>query len=245
MDLSIRLLDGRRLSYAEYGVASGSPMLFFHGAPGSRHIHADIADIAMRRGIRLIALERPGYGLSDPKPGRTILDWPDDIAALMSTLGIERFSIIGFSMGSIYALACAYRLNGLVTKIALIGALAPLNVPGMMEGMSPAVSGLYALAQADPDELTNAFVSVAPTPAALIKAMSASATACDKHVIHARHSEFEIEYTQTLRSGVDGVASDFVLASKDWCFSLDGIDTETQLWCGTDDCNSPPAMTDY
>lgn len=220
-------------------------MLFFHGAPGSRHIHADMANIAARRGIRLIAPERPGYGLSDPQPGRSILDWPDDIAALTDALGIAQLAIIGFSGGSPYPLACAYMLAHRVTKVALAGALAPQDAPGVMEGMSPAVSGLYSLAQSSPDELRNTFAAVAPSPAALVEAMSASASEWDKNVINARRTEFETEYTQTLRGGIEGVASDFVLTSKNWGFPLDGINTEAHLWCGTDDCNTPPAMTAY
>lgn len=242
---SILLPDGRRLGYAEYGAQGSSPVLFFHGAPGSRHIHADMADAATRRGIRLIAVERPGYGLSDPQPGRTMLDWPDDIAALTDALEIKQFTIIGFSMGSIYALACASRLPLRVTKIALVGALAPHGAPGVLEGMSPSVAGLYALAQSDPAELKNTLAAVAPSPAALVVVMSASAGEWDKNVILARYSEFETEYTQTLCDGVEGVASDFVLASGSWGVPLDEINTETHLWCGADDCNTPPAMTAY
>ena len=169
-DRYIKLPDGRQLGYAEYGVPTGSPVLFFHGAPGSRHIHADMANISTRHGIRLIAVERPGYGLSDLQTKRTLLDWPDDIAALTDMLGLQRFAIIGFSMGSAYALACAYKLSNRVTKIALAGALAPQDVPGVMEGMSPMVSGLYALARANPDELRNTFAAVAPSPGALVEA---------------------------------------------------------------------------
>ena len=240
-----RLPDGRRLGYAGYGAPEGSPVLFFHGAPGSRHIHADMVRVAAQCGVRLIAVERPGYGLSDPQPGRTMLDWPEDIAALMDALGIAQFAIIGFSGGSPYALACAYRLPGQVTKIALVGTLAPLDVPGVTAGISPAVSGLYSLAQANPDALRNTLAAIAPTPLALAEAMSASATGWDRNVMNARHAEFETEYTQTLHTGVEGVASDFVLASQSWGFPLDGINTEAHLWCGTADCNTPPAMADY
>lgn len=244
-DRFITLPDGRKLGYAEYGAPTGRPVLFFHGTPGSRYIHADMADIAARRGIRLIAVDRPSYGLSDPQRGRAMLDWPDDIAALTDALGLQRFAIIGFSGGSPYALACAYKLPGWVAKIALAGALAPYDVPGVLEGMSPAVSGFYALAQADPDELRNAFAAVAPTPAALVDALSSSASEWDKNIINARRPEFETEYAQTLRGGIEGVASDFVLASKNWGFPLDGINAEVHLWSGTADQNTPPAMTNY
>lgn len=242
---SILLPGGRRLGYAEYGAPEGHPVLFFHGAPGSRHIHADMADVAVRRGVRLVAVERPGYGLSDPQPGRSMLDWADDVAVLADALGMARFAIIGFSMGSVYALACAHRLSERVTKIALAGALAPLDAPGVTEGMSPMVSGLYSLAQSNPDELRNTFAAVAPSPAALVEAMNASLAEWDKIVVNKRAAEFEAEYAQTLRGGVEGVATDFVLVSKDWGFPLKDINTETFLWCGSADQNTPPAMTGY
>ena len=242
---SILLPDGRRLGYAEYGEPNGRPVLFFHGAPGSRHIHADMADIATRCGIRLIAVERPGYGLSDQRPGRSMLDWPGDVAALTDTLCIAQFAIIGFSGGSPYSLACAYRLPERVTKIALVSTLAPLDVPGVTKGISPAVSGLYSLAQSNPGELRHTLAAIAPSPAALLEAMSASSTEWDRNAMNARHAEFATEYAQTLHSGIEGVASDFVLASKKWGFPLDGINTETHLWCGTADCNTPPSMADY
>lgn len=244
-DQSILLPDRRRLGYAEYGAPDGSPVLFFHGAPGSRHIHADMANIATRRGIRLIAVERPGYGLSDPQPERSMLDWPGDIAALTDALGLKQFAIIGFSAGSSYALACAYSIPDQVRKIALVGAFAPLNEPGVMKGMSPTCSGLFALAQSNPDELRKTFAPLAESPAVLLAAMAASLPEWDKNEFDKRAAEFEAEYTQMLRGGIEGVATDFVLLSKDWGFPLDSISTETHLWCGTDDCNTPPAMTDY
>lgn len=129
------------MGYAEYGAPDCSLVLFFHGAPGSRHVHANMKNIAAQRSIRLIAAERPGYGLSDPQPGRTLLDWPEDIAALADALGLERFATLGFSMGCPYALACASRFPHRVTKMALVGALAPLDAPGVMEDMSPVVGG--------------------------------------------------------------------------------------------------------
>jgi pimeloyl-ACP methyl ester carboxylesterase len=242
---TVSLPDGRKLGYAEYGMSDGSPVLLFHGAPGARHVHADMAEIARQLGVRVIAVERPGYGLSDPQPGRSLLDWPRDIEILADALGVKQFAIIGFSMGTLYALACAYRLSGRVTKMALAGALAPLDVPGVTEGMAPMVSGLYTLAKSNPDELKNILASLAGSPAALVEAMAASAIEWDKKVIGARHAEFEIEYTQVLHSGIEGFSSDFVLASSGWGFPLDGIHAEIHLWSGTADQNTPPAMTNY
>ena len=244
-DQFLALSDGRQLGYAEYGIADGQPVLFFHGAPGSRYIHADMADIAARQGVRLVAVDRPGYGLSAPHPGGSMLSWAKDIAALTDVLGLARFAIIGFSGGSPFALACAYALPDRVAKLALVGAFAPANVPSLMADMSPTVSGLLALAQSDGAALRQALGSLGESPEGLVAGMSATLPEWDKEVFDLRSVEFTAEYTQTLRSGIEGIAVDFELVASDWGFSPDAINTETHLWCGTDDRNTPPAMTDY
>jgi pimeloyl-ACP methyl ester carboxylesterase len=62
---SIRLRHGRAIGFAEYGVPLGTPVLWFHGTPGGRHqIPPAVRLAAGQRGVRLIALERPGVGTS-------------------------------------------------------------------------------------------------------------------------------------------------------------------------------------
>jgi pimeloyl-ACP methyl ester carboxylesterase len=62
---SIRLRDGRKLSFAEYGDPAGRPVFFFHGFPGSRFDGEHAGRVSESIGVRLIAPERPGLGLSD------------------------------------------------------------------------------------------------------------------------------------------------------------------------------------
>lgn len=244
-DSTVTLAEGRKLGFAEYGAQNGKPVLYFHGAPGSSHIHADMAEMATQRNVRLVAVDRPGYGLSDADSKRTLLSWASDIASLMDELGVAHFSIVGFSGGSPYALACAYQLKERVKKVALVAPLAPLDGAGVMQGMSPMASGLYALAQNNPDELRKTFCSIAPTAAALLGAMSASAGEWDKGVLLDRAAEFEFEYTHTLRQGIEGAASDFIVNSASWGFPINNIHTEVHLYSGTLDQNTPPAMTHF
>lgn len=61
-------------------------------------------------GIRVIAPERPGFGLSTVQPNRRIMGWPADIQALARHLSLSRFAILGGSGGGPYALACAQGL---------------------------------------------------------------------------------------------------------------------------------------
>ncbi|KFY14345.1 hypothetical protein V491_06080 [Pseudogymnoascus sp. VKM F-3775] len=104
------LPDGRQLGYAEYGDRNGTPLFYFHGYPSSRLEAYAIDDIAQRQHTRLLALDRPGFGLSTPQPNRTITDWPTDVSAFAKGMQISRFAVLGVSGGGPYALACAHGL---------------------------------------------------------------------------------------------------------------------------------------
>jgi pimeloyl-ACP methyl ester carboxylesterase len=127
------LPDGRRLAYAEYGAPAGTPVFFFQGTPSSRLMHPD-EDVTRDLGVRLIMADRPGFGLSDPKPGRTLLDWPDDVVALADALGIDRFGAVGVSGGGPYTAACAYRIPHRLTAAAIVGGSGPVDMPGTLAG---------------------------------------------------------------------------------------------------------------
>ncbi|HEY5118350.1 MAG TPA: hypothetical protein VII90_02760, partial [Anaerolineales bacterium] len=62
MDYSIVLQDGRRLAYAEYGDPRGKPVFLFHGIPGSRIFRPPLDELTARKRVRLITVDRPGYG---------------------------------------------------------------------------------------------------------------------------------------------------------------------------------------
>ena len=95
----LRLGDGRRLAYCEYGVRDGKPIFYFHGWPGSRLEAQLAAPTARSYNARLIAVDRPGFGRSDFKRKRTLLDWPRDVAALADSLGLQLESS-GSGLGS-------------------------------------------------------------------------------------------------------------------------------------------------
>lgn len=243
-DQTLRLPDGRRLGYAAYGAPDGMPVLYFHGAPGSRRsIFPDMAAAAAQRGVRLIVPERPGYGLSDPAGERSLADWIADVKALTDALEIDRFRLIGFSLGSLYALACAQALPARVERVAIVGGPAPLSVKGVDAGRPAEMRALYDLAASDPHALREAMAPLAASAAGLVDTMAALASAVDRELIAARRPGFEADYAETLRGGIEGVAGDTVLAAGAWTFPLAEIQAEVDLWIGTEDCFTPPAMT--
>jgi pimeloyl-ACP methyl ester carboxylesterase len=91
---TLTLPDGRKLGYAQYGSLTGRAVLYQHGFPGSRLEAAQHHDICMELGLRMIAIDRPGYGWSSPHPGGKLLDWPKDLEVLTEHLGLENYSVM-------------------------------------------------------------------------------------------------------------------------------------------------------
>ena len=102
------LSDGRTVGFAHTRARRGvTAVLWCHGAPGSRLEPAHVADQAHTAGLRLVGIDRPGYGSSTPKPGRSIAEWSSDAVAVADHLGIGRFVVVGTSTGGAFALAVA------------------------------------------------------------------------------------------------------------------------------------------
>jgi pimeloyl-ACP methyl ester carboxylesterase len=130
---TFRLGGGRTLGYAEWGDTSGYPLFHFHGSSSSRLERPVQPEVLA--GVRLVTIDRPGHGLPDFQPDRTLLDWPEDVAALAAHLGIERFAVSGWSAGGPYALACAYGIPERLTAVGLISSLGSHDRRGATEGM--------------------------------------------------------------------------------------------------------------
>src|SRR3954452_6346397 len=127
---SVRLPDGRTMTYAEWGDPGGRLVLGCHGSPSSRlERHVDDPHDYVRWGVRFVVPDRPGFGLSDPQPGRRVRDWPADARVLLDDLGIDRFAVLSLSGGAAYALACAHVFGDRVHAVGVLGGAPPPDVP--------------------------------------------------------------------------------------------------------------------
>jgi pimeloyl-ACP methyl ester carboxylesterase len=143
-----RVAGGRRLAYESWGDPNGSPVFLLHGTPGSRRGPRPRSHELALMGIRLVAYDRPGYGLSDRQVGRQVADAAGDVAALADVLGIEQFAVVGRSGGGPHALACAALRPDRVTSAAALVSLAPRFADGLdwFAGMGEANVRDYATA---------------------------------------------------------------------------------------------------
>jgi pimeloyl-ACP methyl ester carboxylesterase len=132
----VTLDDGRLIAWYQFGEPSGSPVFYFHGFPGSGVEASWGHGKATGAGVRLIGLDRPGFGRSSFDAGRTILGWADDVLAVADALDLAQFSVLGMSGGAPYALACAARLPDRVTRAMIVSGLGPMPGGRIEPGMT-------------------------------------------------------------------------------------------------------------
>ena len=232
------LLDNKyQLAWNEYGTADGEPVFYFHGITGSR-MEAQTADtIAKDLGIRLIAPDRPGYGDSDIQDGFCLLDWPNVISQLADKLRLSQFSILGFSNGGSYALACAHELAERLKHITVVGSTAPFETKAMQEHVSADFKPLYELAATDYPAALQQVTQLATSPETFMEVLQASLLPCDKTIFE--QDDFYQHYLENLalaiHNGVDGMVNGLSCVSLPWQFNLEDIQTHIDIWHGRDD----------
>ncbi len=137
IDRIVTTADGRTVGYADFGPADLPVLVWCHGGPGSRLQPKAASSALADAGYRTIGIDRPGYGRSDVRVGRTIGDWVGDAAAVLDALSIERATFVGVSTGGAYALAVAATLPELVDGVVACCALTDMRWSEGREMMPP------------------------------------------------------------------------------------------------------------
>jgi len=243
----IKLKDGRSLGYAEYGAQKGKPVFYFHGFPSCRldWLLSDSNDSAAKLNARIIAVDRPGMGLSDFKRGREILDWPDDVIQLADALDVDRFAVLGFSGGGPYAAVCAFKIRERLNTTAIVCGMGPAEAPGIKKGAAwfypgkPSVIRRLMLMLAslglrkNPDQFLSRSKEALPESEGLLLDQPEVAKAYIDSV------------REAFRSGIGGANREATLYTRPWRFRLQDITTEIHLWHGELDLSVPISVGRY
>ncbi|ADP70914.1 alpha/beta hydrolase fold protein [Rhodomicrobium vannielii ATCC 17100] len=242
---TLALSGGRKLAWSEYGDDAGLPVFVFHGTPGSRLMYR-LADAPARRlGLRLISPDRPGFGASDFQPGRKLVDWPGDVAALADRLGIGRFAVAGVSGGGPYAAACAALLPDRVMAAALVSPVGPMCPP---EGPANLPRGEaiffrsmphYTLAMTGVFSLSRALFKAAPD--AMFRGLMRRAGPADAPILSRPEVKANVlaGVIEGIRPGIRGVVQEFRIFSERWDIPFEAIEAPFLLWQGLADRNVP------
>jgi pimeloyl-ACP methyl ester carboxylesterase len=235
----VTLPDGRILALTEYGNPDGPVVVLLPSAPGSRRLDPDPGATA-DAGVRLLVVDRPGYGESSPVPdgtASTLTGLADDVAAAMAALGVDDAGVVGWSNGGTVALALAARHPALVRALVLVGTPAPDDdvrwVPDEYRKVNHALRPDPPSAAA---KLAPYFAEVVADPAGSIDTMAAGPA--DERVLADpdRHAQVLAMLTEAFRQGEAGVVSDIVAVNISPAgFDAAAVGAPTTLVYGTDD----------
>jgi pimeloyl-ACP methyl ester carboxylesterase len=241
------LADGRQLGFAEWSPdASGPVVLDFHGGPGCRlSVSVDIEDLRATD-IRWISVDRPGLGLSWPKPHRTVAAWAHDVAELVNHLDVDKFSVCGWSMGGPYAAACAALLPDRVTSLTLL-APAPVTLPGPEGAERMGKSAAWVLARDDPWAMAELYTVLGlearrdPDLAVDLFRPGLSDSELAALGTEEVRTEFIATIIEATRQGSVGLVEDLRVEMQPWGFDPGTVQAPGWLWQGDDDSFVTPA----
>jgi pimeloyl-ACP methyl ester carboxylesterase len=240
----ITLRDARKLGYAEYGDPYGLPLVYLHGFNASRlewaFVAAGVGIEAL--GLRVIAPDRPGMGLSTFQPKRRILDWPDDLVTLADALGLDRFRLMGMSGGAPYAAACAYKIPDRLIRVGIVSGMGPAGAPGARDGASmtlPLMNGIVRRVL-----LTLSARTAAGRPEKYLAPMKERMSEPDRAYLDQPGLEelFMDSTRESFRQGSGGVGYEAGLYARAWDFEPGDIAKEIYLWHGEEDAVAPVSV---
>jgi pimeloyl-ACP methyl ester carboxylesterase len=244
----VRLRDGRDLAWVEYGVAAAPPVFAFHGSPGTCLTFAGLHDVAADKQVRLLAVDRPGYGRSSFDPRRTYQSWIADVRELADHLGVDRFGVVGHSSGGPNAAACARFLGDRVTGCALVSSPAPPEAAISKDEMLRSNRIAQALSRFAPRLAGAAFQAglrqAARRPQKMFDWMAGTVPAPDAAVLASPEvrTSLRSEITTRLAPTAGRAAmQDLALERARWGFNLHDITTSVHVWHGDVDRNVPMA----
>jgi pimeloyl-ACP methyl ester carboxylesterase len=214
-----------------------------HSAPGAGIFDPD-PQKTQARNVRLVSVDRPGYGGSQPVSAgawATVASAADDLASVLDSLYLERVGVVGWSAGGRVALALAARRPDLVERLVVIATPAPdSEVPWISVEQRDELDRLRGLAPEKAHaDLCTSLASVVPedphSPESLwlLGAGPADEGALRADGVHTRLGEMlQAAFVQ----GPGGLAADIAgYCLQPWGFEPQSVEAETLLLYGSRD----------
>jgi pimeloyl-ACP methyl ester carboxylesterase len=236
--------DGRTV--AVHVLATGSPgsrtVVLSTAAPGAGTLDPDPAETA-RRDLTLVAVDRPGYGWSDPVPPgtwSTVDAAADDLAAALDHLDVlDPVGAVGWSAGGRVAAALAARHPGRVDRLAVVATPAPHeDVPWIPEEQA---AGLEAMRSMTADEVHAALHGMLAgladgRPEDLLPLVGAGPADHDVLADAGARARVLAVLADSVRQGAVGMAQDIAgYGMRPWGFEPGDVDARALLVFGTAD----------
>ena len=262
----IQLRDGRKMALGCYGDFSQKPVFYMHGIDGSRLQMAFDPWELKRLGLHYVIPERPGFGISDPLPGRTLLDWASDMEDAMDFYGEKRYHVAGSNAGGVFALVLGHLLPERLEKITLINCAGPPETLSFSSNYSPFWRMTMGIGRRFPamfGPFTKILLrGILRNPRAYLDRSSKAGSASERRISATRPGDnsklsklirsdttlkdfFLSSLREATRQGVEHLAHEASLLVNDWGFILDQIHTPVTLWHGCENTMIPVQTGQY
>ncbi|MAR91502.1 MAG: hypothetical protein CML06_11575 [Pseudomonadales bacterium] len=236
------LSDGRQITYSDSGGPSDQVVVHCHGMFTCRLDPVD-HQVFRQRGLRLIIPDRPGYGLSDPLPNHSLLDWAGDLLELLEGLGIDRCTLLAADFSSAFALAVACRAPQRVRDVILLEGAAPVDsrleryeatmpvyykavflvARRMPKLIHKATYVAYAHFSRDPEKALHRFIDII--------GQDNSRVVREPHI----YPQILTAVRESIRQGISALSATQILLFSDWGFALSAVRCPVYLVCGDAD----------
>lgn len=240
------------LGYDDLGHPDGMPVLFFHGFGSSRIVRHPDDGIAVAAGARIIAVDRPGIGISTRQPNRRLTDWPLDVEALLDELDLEKVAIVAWSGGGPYALATAWQIPERISAVGLISSPAPLaGVPGVSHYTYRRHRAFSRAADYAPWIIALAMWRLSrqqrSDPEKHLDAAIAGMVEADRVILGdpSLRAVMIANAAEMYRQGNGGIYDEALCMVRPWGFPIAGVSVPVRIWHGAKDQSVPVGMGKY
>jgi pimeloyl-ACP methyl ester carboxylesterase len=247
---SFELGEGRRVRVQQVGPLGGEPVLLCHGLPGSRVLPEQAERAAVLAGVRLIALDRPGFGRSDFLSGRTLRQWPHEAAEVLKAERLESFRVLGISAGAPYALACCHELPDRVKAAAVVSGVTPLDRTTLADGFAKAIprAARPLLRLRGSPRVLHAVLArlMRRAPERAAEQIGRLLSDTDRELLTGPDGRGVLaSMVEGVRQGGRAWNLESELLSQSWGFDLERIPTPVVVWHGEEDLAVPPDHARY
>jgi pimeloyl-ACP methyl ester carboxylesterase len=253
VDTVVRTATDRNLAYAQTGAPDGAPVFYFHGCPGTRlDFHEQYNQEAVTNSVvRVIGIDRPGFGDSGFYRRRHFADWAADVAIVADALAIDTFAILAYSAGAPYAVACALAYPERISTIGIVSGVGPAETPDFYRGMGTTDAILARLSRWAP---VAARLAVAQARRQALNAPEKFSAQFDKELspadVEVHHDPglrqaVRNVFVESTKSGPRGVVEDYRVWSKPSGLDYASVSVPVLIWHGDADAVVPMHHAEY
>jgi pimeloyl-ACP methyl ester carboxylesterase len=242
---TLRVEGGRSVGYYEYGDPTGAPLFALHGVPSCGAGFNWTDDAARERGLRVIAPDRAGVGISDPLPRRPVVDYAGELASIADAFGFDRFAVLGYSGGGPFAAAVAYGLADRLTSVGIAAGAGQIGVWAKTSDFETTDARFLGMSLRHP-LLARAILRLVSStaqasPKQAVASFARELSSSDREVLASLGDPRTTmsTFTHAFLRGARGVVDDYATLAQPWGFAVEDILLPVHVWQGDADTMVP------